>query len=114
MSGAINLRSATPIIIAYLAFYAITGILLLVLLPISNYPPHLALTGVVSLMTAYAVYMKRSWAKWLVAALFFTVTTMTIYTVVFVIFTNVLVSVSLLAYAVLTWYFTYFTFVKKI
>ncbi len=114
MSGAINLRSATPIIIAYLAFYAITGILLLVLLPLSNYPPHLALTGVVSLMTVYAVYMKRSWAKWLVAALFFTVTTMTIYTVVFVIFTNVLVSVALLAYAVLTWYFTYYTFVKKI
>jgi hypothetical protein len=112
--NAISLRNATPAVLASLAFYAITGILLLVLLPLSNYPPHLALTGVVSLITVYALFMKRSWAKWLIAALFFTVTTMTLYTVAFVIFTNVLVTVAMMAYAILTWYFTYYAFVKKI
>ncbi len=114
MSSALNLRNAPPAILASLAFYAITGVLLLVLLPLSNFPPHLALTGVVSLLTVYALYMKRSWAKWLVAALFFTVTTMTLYTVAFVIFTNLLVAVAMIVYAVLTWYFTYYAFVKKI
>lgn len=114
MSSTISIKNATPAILASLAFYAITGILLLVLLPLSNYPPHLALTGIVSLITVYALYMKRSWAKWLIAALFFTVTTMTLYTVAFVIFTNALVTIAMITYAILTWYFTYFTFVKKI
>lgn len=114
MPGSINLRNATPAVFASLAFYAISGIFLLVLLPLSNYPPHLALTGIVSLITVYALYMKRSWAKWLIAALFFTVTTMTLFTVVFVIFSNTLVVVAMIAYAILTWYFTYYAFVKKI
>lgn len=114
VSGTINIRNASVVVLASLAFYAVTGILLLVLLPLSNYPPHLALTGIVSLITAYAIYMKRSWAKWLVAALFFVTTTMTLYTVAFVIFTNILVSVGMLAYAIFTWYFTYYVFVKKI
>lgn len=114
MSSSVSLRNAAPVVLASLAFYAITGVLLLILLPLSNFPPHLALTGVVSLLTVYALYMKRSWAKWLVAALFFTVTTMTLYTVAFVIFTNVLVALAMIIYAVLTWYFTYYVFVKKI
>ena len=114
MSGAISLKNATTGTLASLAFYAATGVVLLVLLPLSNYPPHLALTGIVSLITAYALYMKRSWAKWLIAALFFVNTTMTLYTVAFVIFTNPLVTVGMLAYAVPTWYFTYYAFIKKI
>ncbi len=114
LSGALNLKTANPAVLASLAFYAATGIILLVLLPLSNYPPHLALTGIVSLITAYALYMKRSWAKWLIAALFFSVTTMTLYTVAFVIFSNIIASIAMLAYAILTWYFTYYAFIKKI
>jgi hypothetical protein len=114
VSGALNLKNTPTGMLASLAFYAATGIILLVLLPLSNYPPHLALTGIVSLITAYTLYMKWPWAKWLIAALFFVVTTMALYTVFFVIFTNVLVSIAMLAYAVLTWYFTYYAFIKKI
>jgi hypothetical protein len=114
VSGALNLKNAPTGMLASLAFNTPTGIILLVLLPLSNYPPHLALTGIVSLITAYTLYMKWPWAKWLIAALFFVVTTMALYTVFFVIFTNVLVSIAMLAYAVLTWYFTYYAFIKKI
>jgi hypothetical protein len=114
VSSALNLKTANPGTLASLAFYAVTGILLLVLLPLSNYPPHLALTGVVSLITSYALYLKRSWAKWLIAALFFVVTTMALYTVAIVLFSNILVTVGMLVYAVPTWYFTYYAFIKKI
>jgi hypothetical protein len=100
--------------LAPIIFYAATGILFLILLPLANYPPHVGLTGVLSLITAYALLMKRRWAKWLVAALFFVATTISLYTVYFVLFSNVLVSIGMLVYAVFTWYFTYYAFIKKI
>lgn len=100
--------------LALITFYAAAGLLFLVLLPLSNYPPHIGLTGVISLMTAYGLSTKRSWAKWLVAALFFVVTTVTLYTLYSILFSDVPVSVGLIAYAVLTWYFTYYVLIKKI
>ena len=100
--------------LASLAFYAAAGIALLVLLPFSNYPPHIALTGIVSLITAYALLTKRSWAKWLIAGLFFVVTVMALYTVAVMIFASPIPSLVFMVYAVLTWYFTYYAFVKKI
>jgi hypothetical protein len=112
--GAAKLKDLSFATLAPVAFYTITGILLLILLPLSNFAPHIGLTGVVSLITAYSVFTKRPWAKWLIAALFFVVTTMVLFTVVLVFFSNVLVSLGLLAYAILTWYFTYYAFIKKI
>ena len=100
--------------IAPVAFYAIAGIILLVLLPIIGVLLHIGLTGVVSLITAYALFTKRRWATWLVVILFFVVTTISLFTLYFVIFSDLLTSLSLLLYAVLTWYFTYYTLLKRV
>lgn len=114
MLGASKLKNANLGTLAPIAFYAVTGALFLILLPLANFPPHIGLTGVMSLITAYSLFTKRAWAKWLVAAIFFVATTMSLYTVYFILFSNLLVSVAMIAYAVLTWYFTYYAFIKKI
>jgi hypothetical protein len=109
VSLASRLRNVSIGAIAPVAFYGAVGIVFLVLLPIVNFAPHLGLTGIMSLISAYGLFKKRSWAKWLIAALFFVATTISLYTVYFVLLSNWLVSLGLLIYAVLTWYFTYYT-----
>jgi hypothetical protein len=98
-----NLNAAT---LAPTAFYSIVGVVFLVLLPFANYPPHIALTGIMNLIAAYSILTKKSWAKWLIAALFFVATTLSLYTLYYVITSNWIVSISLIAYAVFTWIFT--------
>jgi hypothetical protein len=100
--------------IAPVAFYAVAGIILLVLLPIIGVLPHIGLTGFVSLITAYALFTKRRWATWLVVILFFVATTISLYTLYFVLFSDWLASLSLLLYAILTWYFTYYSLLKRV
>lgn len=97
----LSVKALAPVL-----FYSVVGVLFLVLLPFSSYPPHIALTGIMNLITAYTIFTKRSWAKWLIAALFFVATTISLYTLYYVITSNWLVSVSLIAYAVFTWIFT--------
>jgi hypothetical protein len=92
--------------LAPIAFYGLVGVLFLVLLPFANYPPHIALTGIMSLITAYSLFTKRSWAKWLVIALFFVATTISLYTLYYFIFSDWIVSVSMIAYVAFTWLFT--------
>lgn len=99
----LSIGKVTPV-----AFYGALGVIFLILLPIANFPPHLGLTGIMNLVAAYGLAKKRAWAKWLVAALFFVATTISLYTVYYIIFSNWVASAGLLAYAVLTWYFTYY------
>jgi hypothetical protein len=109
-----KLKNANIGTLAPIVFYAVVGALFLILLPIANFPPHIGLTGVMSLITAYALFKRRAWAKWLVAAIFFVATTMSLYTVYFILLSNWVVSLSMIVYAVLTWYFTYYVLIKKI
>ena len=102
-----GIRALAPI-----AFYGVVGILLLVLLPFANFPPHIALTGIMSLITAYGLFEKRFWAKWLVIANLFVATTLSLSTLYFVIFGNWVVAIIMIAYAVLTWVFTARTLLK--
>jgi len=99
--------------LAPIAFYGLVGVLFLVLLPFANFPPHIALTGIMSLIAAYGLFTKRSWAKWLVVALFFVATTISLYTLYYGIFSNWIVSASMIAYVVLTWVFTARTLSKS-
>ena len=87
-------------------FFAVAGVALLVLLPFTDYPPHLGLTGILSLITAYGLFMKRFWSVWLVAALFFVVNVFCLITLYYTISINWLASLGLIAYLVLTWLFT--------
>jgi len=97
----LNIKALAPT-----AFHAIVGAVFLILLPFANYPPHIALTGIMYLVTAYGIFTKRSWAKWLIAILFVVATTLALYTLYYVITSNWIVSISLIAYAVFTWIVT--------
>jgi hypothetical protein len=94
-------------------FYGAVGIILLVLLPLANFPPHIGLTGVLSLVTAYGILKKRFWALWLVVALFAVATTISLYTLAVIAFTNVIVGTSMVVYAVLTWIVTLYIVLKR-
>jgi hypothetical protein len=94
-------------------FYGAVGIIFLVLLPLANFPPHIGLTGIISLIAAYGILTKRFWALWLVVALFAVATVFSLYTLYVIAFTNVIVSVSMLVYAVLTWFVTLYIVLKR-
>jgi hypothetical protein len=85
-----RLKTFKPFQLASIAFYAVTGLILFAFLPLTGYPPHLGFLGIFSLITAYRLFFKRGWAPWLVA----------------VGFSNIIVALSMLTYAVLTWVFT--------
>jgi hypothetical protein len=103
-----NIRTLAPV-----AFYGAVGVILLISLLFANFPPHVGLTGILSLITAYGLFKKRFWATWLVVALFFVATTFSLYTLYYVLFSNWIVGISMIAYAVLTWVFTAYTLSKR-
>ena len=99
--------------LAPVIFYGTVGAILLILLPFSNFPPHIGLTGTLSLVTAYGIFKSRFWAIWLVGALFAVATTISLYTLYVIAFTNWIVGISMIAYAVLTWLVTLYILLKR-
>jgi len=98
---------------AAFAFYAIVGIVCFAVLPMANFPPHIGLIGIFSLITAYGLFKKRVWAIWLVVMLFFIATTFSAYTLYYVIWKNIFLDTSMIAYLILTWVFTAYTAAKR-
>jgi len=99
--------------LAPVIFYGAVGALLIVLLPFANFPPHIGLTGALSLVTAYGILKNRVWAFWLVVALFAVAMTISLYTLSVVTFTNWIVTTSMISYAVLTLIFTLHIALKR-
>jgi len=108
-----KLKAADARTLAPVAFYGAVGIIFLALLPFANFPPHVGLTGILSLVTAYGILKKSFWAIWLVGALFAVATTISLYTLYVVQFSNWLVGISMVAYAILTWIFTAYVISKR-
>jgi len=108
-----KLKTQKPFELTSLAFYVVTGIILMASLPLTGYPPHVGFLGILSLITAYSLFTKRAWAQWLVAGLFITITAFTLVTLVSAGFSNILVAISMLGYAVLTWVFTMYLLLKR-
>ena len=113
MSFVNKLKTADFKELAPVIFYGGVGILLIVLLPFANFPPHIGLTGALSLVTAYGILKNRFWAFWLVIALLAVATTISLYTLSVVAFTNWIVAISMIAYAFLTWIFTLHLALKR-
>ena len=113
MSFASKLKTADAQTLAPAVFYGAAGIIFLVLLPLSDFPPHIGLTGILSLVTAYGIIKKRFWALWMVVALFAVATTFSLYTLAMVAFANVIVGVSMVVYAVLTWIVTLYIVLRR-
>ena len=113
MSFISKLKTMDTRALAPVAFYGAVGVLFLILLPIANFPPHIGLTGILSLITAYSLFKKRFWATWLVVAVFFVATTFSLYTLYYIILNNWIAGIAIIAYAVLTWSFTAYTLSKR-
>ncbi len=113
MSFASKLKTVGAQTLAPAAFYGAVGIIFLVLLPLADFPPHIGLIGILSLVTAYSILKKRAWALWLVGILFAVATTLSLYTLYVIAFTNWIVSASMIVYAVLTWIITLYMILKR-
>jgi hypothetical protein len=113
MSFTSKLKTAVAKALTPVAFYIAVGIIFLALLPFANFPPHIGLTGTLNLITAYGIFKKRFWALWLVIALFAVATTISIYTIAVLAFTNWSVSISMIVYAALTWLVTFYIVLKR-
>ena len=113
MSFTSKLKTAGIQTLAPVFFYGAAGIILLVQLPLANFPPHIGLTGILSLITAYGILKKRFWALWLVVALFAVATTLSLYTLTVIAFTNIVVGMSMVVYAVLTWVVTLYIVLRR-
>ena len=106
MSFTSKLKTADFKELAPVLFYGVAGVILLVLLPLAGFPPHIGLTGVLSLVTAYGLIKNRFWAFWMVLALLGVASVLSLYTLAVIGFSNWLVALSMIAYAILTWAFT--------
>ena len=79
------------------------------MLPFLYFPPHIGLTGVMSIVAAYGLFRKKAWAPWIVVALFLVSLTMLAFTLFYGVFVNLLASAGLSVYLVLSFYFMYYT-----
>jgi hypothetical protein len=113
VSIAAKLKTMTQIERASLAFYTVTGILLLVALPLSDYAPHLGLLGILSLIVAFSFFTKKVWTRWLIAILFVAASVFAIFTLYSAGFSNLLVGLSMLGYLLLTWVFAFYILLKR-
>jgi len=101
-----RIKTQTTTSLASIAFYGVVGIIFLIMLPLSGFPPHVGLLGIASIIAAYGLLFQRKWSTWLVVALFFVATVFSLYTLYFVIGTDAIAAAGMIAYAVLTWIFT--------
>lgn len=84
-------------------FFIAAGIISLAILPLTLYPPHLAIIGILSLITAYGLLTKRSWSLYSVVILFLMATTLALYTLYYLFAEDVIVNTTIIAYLILTW-----------
>jgi len=98
---------------AAVAFYAVAGIVCFAVLPMANFPPHIGIIGILSLITAYGLFKKRVWTIWLVAMLFFVATTFSAVTLYYFFGKDLLLDITMMAYLILTWIFTAYAAVRR-
>jgi len=100
-------------VFAALVFYAVAGIICFIVLSIANFPPHLGIIGVLSLLSAYGLFQKRFWTVWIVFMLFFIVTATAAVTLFSYFGKDLFLDISMLAYLILTWIFTAYVAIKR-
>ena len=94
-------------------FYAAVGVAFVVWMLFTGFPIHVGIIAVFSLVTAYALSMKRGWAVWFVLVGFFTATTFAAFTIYGFVTSNLLLVVGMVVYLVLTWVFTAYVVNKR-
>jgi hypothetical protein len=94
-------------------FYSVVGAAFLVWMFLTSFPVHLGIIAVFSLITAYALTRKRSWAVWFVLVSFFTATTFAAFIIYGFVMSNLLLGLGMVAYLVLIWVFTAYVMNKR-
>jgi uncharacterized membrane protein (DUF2068 family) len=94
-----------------LIFYAVAGIICLAVLPLTSFPPHLGIIGILSLLTTYGLFRKRAWTIWFVVVVFLIATTFSVVTLYFG--RDPILDISTIAYLILTWIFTVYIADKR-
>jgi len=100
---------------ASFAFYGVVGIICFIILGIID-PRliHIGIIGILNLIAAYGLFKRRFWAFWVVIALFFIATIFSAIMLYYSILeSDLLFSISMTAYLVLTWIFTAYTSTKR-
>ncbi len=113
MSLASKLKATELITLAPIIFFVAVGVIFLILLPFTGFPPHIGLVGILSLIAAYGLLKKRFWVMWLVGVLFVAAMTLSLYTLLFAGFSNLTVGLGMVAYAVLTLVVTLYLVLKS-
>jgi hypothetical protein len=94
-------------------FYAVVGIICFIVLAMDFGMIHIGIIGIFSLITAYGLLRKRGWTIWLIAMLFFIVTTFSVFNLYYFLGKDLILDISMIAYLILTWVFTAYTAAKR-
>jgi hypothetical protein len=113
MSFASKLKMGSTGMLLSFVFYALVGVIFLVLLPLTTYPPHLGILGIFNLIIAYGLFMRRNWTIWFVLIVFVAATTFSTYTLYYFMSRDYLLGISMVAYLILTWASTIYTVSKR-
>jgi len=99
---------------AAFTFYAVVGITCFVVLAIVDFRlVHIGIIGILSLATAYGLFKSRIWTLWIAVALFFIAITFSGYMLYSAFEKNLLLTMIMIAYFLLTWVFTAYTVAKR-
>lgn len=113
MSFASKLKVESIGMLLAVSFYTIVGIAFLAVLPMTGFPLHLGIIGISSLITAYGLFMKRSWTIFLVFTLLFVATTFSLYMLYYYLPNDYLLALSMVAYLILTWVVTAYASARR-
>jgi len=113
MSLGSKLKIESKGMFAAFVFYAVVGIMCFIVLATDFRLVHIGIIGIFSLITAYGLFKKRVWTIWLVAMLFFIVTTFSIFNLYYFLGKDLILYITMIAYLILTWVFTAYTAAKR-
>ncbi len=95
-------------------FYAVVGVVCFVILATMDYElVHIGLIGIISLATAYGLFMRRRWVLWSAFVLFFMNTTFSLSMLYYTMGGNVLIDAAVVLYLVLTWVATIYLAARR-
>jgi len=113
MSFVSKLRMESAGMLLAIVFYALVGVVFLVLLPFTSFPPHIGIIGIFSLIAAYGAFRKRGWTIWFAMILFCIATTFSVYTLYYYLMIDYLLGAGTLVYLILTWVCTVYLAAKR-
>jgi hypothetical protein len=100
--------------LAAVAFYGVVGIICFAALAVVDLRlVHVGIIGILSLITAYGLFMKRGWSIWVVVMLFFIATTFSAYTLYYLGLLYPTLGLIMAVYLILTWVFTAYLATKR-